>query len=424
MAQAPLTDAQLRAALDAVAKHGNVTAAAAALNMPRPTLAVRYKRGVRKFGDPQPPSPTAPTEGFVAHGDTAEASRITDQRVRTLADLIRVCDIDTTEWEIERWVANKWEVGAKDKAGELTTKPLFQVKAWLKRKVEVVAARQEISTMIAEAKRHLPPRMPIARTATGDHMLEIAIPDLHVGKLAWAPETGGGHYDIKIAVQRFNAALEALVQRTASVTYGKVLLVVGNDLLNADNLANTTTRGTPQDTDGRFQKAFSTTRKMLCDAVDRLRRVAPVHVLVVPGNHDFVSSFCLGDALECYFHQTPDVFVDNTPTSRKYVRFGTVLLGFTHGDKGKRGDFGLLMATERPEDFGATRHREWHTGHLHQTRVEEKHGVRVRISPSLVEADAWHSANHYVGNQMAAEAYVWSADEGLVLQATYTVPRS
>lgn len=422
MAQKPLTDAQLREAFDAVVAHGTPTAAAAALGVNRATFDARYRRAMKTFGEARPVT-AAGREGLVVHGDQAEATAITDQRVRTLADLIRVCQIDSTEWEVERWVANAWHMGAKDKTGTLVTKPLFQVKAWLRRKREVLATRHEIAAMIADAKAAIPPRMPLTRVSKGQHLLEIAIPDLHVGKLAWGAETGGGNYDIKIAAQRFEAALDALLQRTSSVTYAQVLFVLGNDLLNADSLANTTTRGTPQDTDGRFQRSFTTARRMLCDALDRLRRVAPVTALIVPGNHDQNSAYCMGDALDCFFHATPDVTIDNAPTLRKYFRFGKVLIGFTHGDKGKRMDYPLLMATERPKDFGETTHREWHTGHLHQTRVEEKHGVRVRISPSLVEADAWHSANHYVGNQMAAEAYVWSAEEGLISQATYTVPR-
>jgi hypothetical protein len=118
----------------------------------------------------------------------------------------------------------------------------------------------------------------------------------------------------------------------------------------------------------------------------------------------------------------PDVTVDNEPAQRKYVEFGRCMVLLTHGDKGKREDYPLLMATEQPAMFGRTLYREAHTGHLHQTKVQEYHGVRVRILPSLAGADAWHAENGYVGNIRAAEAFVWSADEGLVATAYYTVP--
>src|SRR5678815_4639289 len=98
------------------------------------------------------------------------------------------------------------------------------------------------------------------------------------------------------------------------------------------------------------------------------------------------------------------------------------MLMFTHGDKGKRPNYPLVMAQEQREMWGNTIHREAHTGHLHQMRVEELHGVKVRISPALCPADAWHAENMFTGNARAAEAFVWHKDEGLVGTAIYTVP--
>ena len=365
------------------------------------------------------------TDSLTTNGDAAEVTKFTAERVRTLADLVRVCEIDTTEWEIERWVANKWEMGSVDKkSGQAQSTPLFQVKAYLRRKIALTLARNEIADLIADAKKAIAPRMRIARASLGKHLLEISIPDLHAGKLAWGAETGGANYDTKIAVDRFETALDALLQRTASFTFERVLLVVGNDLVNIDNKANTTTRGTPQSSDGRLFKTFGIVRRMMTRAIDKLRLVAPVTVMVVPGNHDETVSHFLGDSLECYFHSTPDVTVDNAPTTRKYFHFHKVLLMFTHGDKGKRQDYPLLLATERPDLFGRTTHREVHTGHLHQVRLQEHHGVRVRISPALTEADAWHAENGYTGNAMGAEAFVWHPEDGLVTMAFYTVPKS
>jgi hypothetical protein len=95
------------------------------------------------------------------------------------------------------------------------------------------------------------------------------------------------------------------------------------------------------------------------------------------------------------------------------------MLMFCHGDGGKRDDYALLMATEKPEMFGRTKFREAHIGHTHQTRLEEKHGVRVRVIPSLSPADDWHSENGFVGNLRSAEAYFWNKKEGLVGTAIY-----
>ena len=363
------------------------------------------------------------TDGMTLEGDRAQLIQTVAEPIRTLADLVRVCEINTDEWEIISWKANKWEAAAKDdQTGELVTRPLFQVTATMKRKVDVIVARKVIDAMIAEAKRKIGPRPVPKRIApAGDHLLEISIPDLHIGKLAWHQETMGGDYDHKIAITLYREALETLIARTAAFRFARIVLPVGNDFFHSDTKAGTTTGGTPLDVDSRFQKTYVAGRKLMVESIDRLRQIAPVTVVMVPGNHDALTTFTLGDSLECWYHATKDVDVMNAPTPRKYFQHGKVMLLFTHGDKGKKDNYPLLMATERPEMFGATKYRECHTGHLHQMQVRETMGVRVRISPALCGADAWHSENHFIGNQRAAEAFVWSPVEGLVSIATYTV---
>lgn len=381
-----------------------------------------YNKRRKDVVDQRQAGGAVPGDSFSAKGDQAEVSTVTPEAVRTLADLIRVCQIDTTEWIVDRWVANKWEMGAVDPDGALITRPLFQVKAWLKRNVPFVRARQELDALVEDAKAKLPARpKPPKACARGAHMLEVSIPDLHLGKLAWAPETGGANYDSKIASEVFMAALEALIQRTSAFGFERVVFPVGNDFFHADTKQGTTTKGTPLDTDSRFHKTFVAGRRLMTEAIERLRQLAPVTVVVIPGNHDTMSAFHLGDSLECLYHKTPDVTIMNSPIQRKYVSYGCNLIMFTHGDKGKRQNLPLLMATEEPEAFGSAVFREAHTGHNHELRVQESMGVRVRISPALCPADAWHSENHLVGNLRSAEAFVWSKTEGLVATAAYTV---
>jgi hypothetical protein len=301
--------------------------------------------------------------------------------------------------------------------------PLYQVKAWLKRKVALLAARAEVEALLAEARKGLPTIKALAPKAPkSGYMLELNIADLHNGKLAWSGETGHESYDTRIAESIHDAAVEALLQRTSAYQFDEIVLAVGNDLLHVDSRANQTTAGTPQDTDSRYYKVFLSTRRMTQRAIERCRKLARVRVVMVPGNHDRDSVWHLGDSLSCVYDGCKDVVIDNAPTQRKYVEFGKVLLMLTHGDKGKRADYPLLMATERPDMFGRTRFREAHTGHFHQTQVQEWHGVRVRILPSLAGVDAWHAENTYTGNIRAAEAFIWSASEGLVGTAYYTVP--
>ena len=194
---------------------------------------------------------------------------------------------------------------------------MFQVKAWLRLKRAAVAAKAEIAALKEQAKETLHSNTPAILThVKGSGLMEVGMPDLHIGKLAWAEETGWENYDSNLAVEVADAALEALLQRTSSYAFDKVLLVVGNDLLHVDNKAGTTTSGThlaAEGLDGRYQKNFKAARSLITRHIQRLRSIGPVTGLVVPGNHDQLSSWCLGDSLECFFHNYADVVIDNAP---------------------------------------------------------------------------------------------------------------
>jgi hypothetical protein len=341
--------------------------------------------------------------------------------VRTLEDLVRVCEIDLNVWEVERWVANKWEVAAKGTDQQLHHAPLFQIKVWLKKRLVHLATQDEIASLIASTKTAITTLRPISRAPKTGLALELSVPDLHMGKLAWAKETGSVNYDVKIAEKVFANAIDALLDRTAHHTFEQIIFPVGNDLLNADSVIGTTTNGTPQDNDARFQKTFSAARQLITSTIERLRQLAPVLVIMVPGNHDQLSVWHLGDSLECYFHKHDNVTIENTPTFRKYHQFGQVMLMFTHGDTGQKADYPLLMATERPMMWGTSTYREAHVGHIHRMKVEEYHGVKVRVSPALCAIDAWHTWKQFTGNNRSAEAFVWHRQEGMIGQAFYTV---
>lgn len=353
-----------------------------------------------------------PQETIEVSGDTQTIS-LPKTRICTLEQLIEHCKIDLTVWEVERFVCNKWEVGAKvdDK---LVAEPLFQVKAWLRRNKVMVDARAEIEVLKAEAKLEMRwPAPVIYSTQDSANMLELLMPDLHAAKLAWAKETGFQNYDTAIAVDTYRRATDTLIREASSINIDEITLGVGNDVLQADNIQGTTYAGTKVDVDSRYRKSYVTVRKMLSETIEKLRLIAPVKVKVVPGNHDTQSAFTLGDSLECKFENYTDVFVDNGPISHKIVEWGDVFLLLTHGDKGKQSDYGIWMATEYPEVFGRTKFREIHVGHKHKTALDEKFGVRVRTFSALCPPDEWHAGNNFVGNLRVAEGLVFNKKFGL-----------
>jgi hypothetical protein len=169
--------------------------------------------------------------------------------------------------------------------------------------------------------------------------------------------------------------------------------------------------------DSRKHKVLDRVMVAMTHVIDRLLEVAPGSVYCVPGNHDRESSQAVARFLSAWYRQTDQLAVDVSPMTRKYHRFGDVLLGFTHGDQEPVKHLPIIMADECP-DFGSTRIREWHIGHVHKAKefetmtTDETRGIRVRHLPSLSGLDAWHAAKGYRSLKQA-DAFVWSATRGL-----------
>ncbi len=360
-------------------------------------------------------------------------------RLHTLDEVLEKYKVDLSVWSVERFKVGNYELGMKPPATteyvqtrdgrtvpmwvrldkEPVIIPLYRIEASFVKRKEMVAARQEIEDLKNEAKAFARIPTPVIHSDTqSGNLLEITLADLHIGKLSWEKESGS-NYDTKIAEHIALHAIDTLLDRAAGYSFDRIVFVIGNDLVQADDLQGRTTKGTYVDTDGRYQKNFITARNLSITCIERLRLHAPVEVKVVPGNHDEQTAWCIGDSLECYFHNYTDVFVDNTPKPRKYMQWGQVMLLWTHGDKGKRQDLPLLMATEQPKMFGETKWREAHTGHIHQTQTQEWHGVRVRVLPSLSATDSWHNANMFTGQLRNGEAYIWNVSKGLIAQFYY-----
>jgi len=51
----------------------------------------------------------------------------------------------------------------------------------------------------------------VSKPSDRRYLLEINVPDLHLGKLAWGEETGDADYDTEIAQQVFREAVEELL---------------------------------------------------------------------------------------------------------------------------------------------------------------------------------------------------------------------
>lgn len=373
-------------------------------------------------------NPTAPavSPGTIQTTGTGSDSQVLEslgEQIKTVDQALAKGGVDRKIWDVERFVINSWEVGAKGPDGIVRVTPLWQVKVWLKAKRgwDPTEFRQ---LLVSDLKKLAPSYRATKPAKTeGPLLAELSIFDAHFGKLAWAPETGQD-YDLKICRNRYMAAGRDLLARAAKEDLGRILYVVGNDFYHTDQgRIGATTAGTYQDCDGRWQKAFRLGKDCAITLAEEAAQIAPVDIMIVPGNHDSEKVFCLGEVLDARFSKSKTVKVHNTPDVHSYYRWGNVLLGFVHGDnhnsEKKRDQLPATMATDRPKDWAETVWREIHLGHTHSEfeelwkwrSVKHVRDVAVRVLPSLSSTDAWHRRSGY-RSVLAAECHLYHRDRG------------
>jgi hypothetical protein len=387
----------------------------------------------RAGAKPSPVTSPLPTPDLPSNRDNELQDNVRDHdrdlyyrgtRITTLAGILEYAQVDMGIWEIERHTLNKYEQCSKTPEG-MTTTMLFQIKVWLRRRVVEEKLQNLMQGILEQFRQAAPIRPAIVHPSSAKGLLEVSIMDHHLGKYCAKSETGGRDYDVDISERMFITALEDLISKSASLSVEKVMFVCGNDYFNTDNLGRTTTAGTCQDESCRYQESFLRGRQLLVRAIDRLRQIAPVEVVMVTGNHDTQRLYYLGDCISSWYRNTKDVTVDNTSRQRKYVQFHRNLIGFTHGNNEKHFDLPLLLATEQPAAWAASRHREFHLGHFHSRKHKmfvpsyDRSGVLVRILPSLCPPDAWHSSMGY-NARLAAEALYFDPEEGCVANFTHS----
>ena len=258
-------------------------------------------------------------------------------------------------------------------------------------------------------------------------LLEIDIFDPHFGKLAWREETGED-YDISIAEERYLEAVSSLLHQAASFEkVERILFPVGNDLMHTDTIFKTTTAGTLQDTDTRWQKMWLRTRIAVMKAVTMCTEVAPVDIKIVQSNHDFQTIFYLGDLLSCYYEKNKNITVDNSSKSRKYYEFGKCGIGFTHGNEENVKDLPMIMLREKQKEWALMEFMEWHIGHWHKRKqlqfvsVDDVKGISVRYLRSLSGTDSWHYVKGYCGSIKGAEAFLWDKEYGMTANLNHNL---
>lgn len=285
------------------------------------------------------------------------------------------------------FVADRVTVGIKDEAGN---------RHWLKGKVDEgkrAALIEEWADSLADRVKAAP-AIKTPRDYNKDLLAVVPLGDPHFGMLAWAKECGES-FDLSEAERLTRGAIDYLVDNGPAAD--TCLVINTGDLFHADDNTNRTPAHQNQlDVDGRPEQILLAAYDCFAYCLERLaqkhKRVIFWNVI---GNHDPNIAKAFTVVLHAHFRKTPRVEVCMEPGYFKYLRFGKVFIGSTHGDKAKPDDLPAIMADDRKEDWGASEYRYWYIGHFHHKRIQEHRGCIVEVCRTLAGRDAWHTGMGY-----------------------------
>ena len=349
-------------------------------------------------------------------------------RVKSIDDLIKHCKIDLNEWEINKYDIGTYEVTGFNKDNYPTTVTMYRMKAWLTR-IKPELNLNLISKYLKEDLKDLSPKIKRIERDRSDrndlYLLEISAFDLHLGKIG----IKGDDYSLEIAETRLFDAIDHLLYRAQGYNVDKILFIIGNDFLNSDGdwPIPSTTKGTPQFNSNYHIDIYRAGRKMLIKAINYLYEIAPVHVMVVPGNHDRESMMHLGDTVQLYYENNDNVVVDNSDCLMKMLVYGKNMVIADHGDGAKLNSLPAIISQRYKNAWSDVDFVEVHRGHLHTNKsaklaaIEELAGITVRNLSSMSATDYWHDSKGFIGNIKKAQAFLYHRKNGLQCIMNYNV---
>ena len=382
----------------------------------REAVRKRYNRIIKNKNKPIEINKQGEFETLYGDG-TVEAQKIVNLSPSEKASpdlVLKKLGYDPNEWELVMMSFSNWQQHTK----EQKTKELYAVKFKIKPRLKEITTTDYLKVAKEVFAEEIKPikleKKEKQQELNDDLMLEFPAIELHLGKLAWYGETGE-NYDYKIAQERFNDIVNNVGQLQDVYQSGTCFMTIGNDFFNSDTTAYTTTKGTPQTNDLRWQKMFLKGLQMYTQALMTLReKFNKIDVQLNQGNHDEMSSFYLYIALQQHFKNDDVInFSDNLKLTQCY-QFGKCAIFTNHGDKNLKRLIKSIPA-EFYEEWGKSIYRELHLGHLHkEVVVDDESGMITRRIGSPSGTDAWHYSERFIGATKKHQLFLWHKEKGLL----------
>jgi hypothetical protein len=365
-------------------------------------------------------------------------------------DIIKDNEIDMNIYYVDSFKVKKgtWDTSAKKREQELKWTreedkeggpvqmmlghskhfPEFMVHENKNNSIEVTFKRRPVEIDILESYKEIVEDMPVFEkpnkqrrrsVARNGIAAELTTFDAHLQKLAWEHETGYRNYDLNIAVDDYNYVCDSNLDLISPHKPEKIFYIIGQDMYHIDNMAAHTTHGShAMDVDGRITKGHTKTFAVTRDNIYKCSKIAPVEVIWIPGNHDFLASYMLCFALKEHFRHDKRITIDVSEDPNKARLWGTLLVGWTHRIVGRHNTWSNELAQKFPELWGQSKFREWHHGDQHKKQDVKiiptfTSGGVVCRQITLSPVDKWHSENVFTDAVPGGESFLWSKEVGV-----------
>lgn len=316
------------------------------------------------------------------------------------------------EWELTKWRIGFHEVAIKD---EDENRVCYNVRCEMKPKIKMFATPEECVEYLQELlKKEIKPlqfeKKEKDKSLNNNRLFLLPPVELHLGKFSDSLSTGF-EYSSKIAAQRYREITKNIIEQQEIMKCGTLVIGVGNDFFNTDNVMNGTSKGTPQFNDVSWKRLFTLGAELMMEQIITLKEYFNnIKIILNGSNHDTMSSFHLYYSLEQTFRNDSQIKFSDDYTDMECLTFGNNGIWFHHGDCNVTRLIESIPVLY-PQEYANTKNRILLMGHLHNSQdLKEQCGVKpIRLS-SPCEPDEWHVKERFVGSTPSQETFIFDKD--------------
>lgn len=287
---------------------------------------------------------------------------------------------------------------------------------------------RNLASDIIDAVNRSAERIAVARPMPAPQKTEklltlIGFGDPHFGMRSWPAETGAD-WDTKLSKGVHLTFMDAIL---AECDPGdEAIIFCAGDNYHADNNTNMTPKsGHVLDVDTRTGQVFDVGADVCVGFIEAaLLKFRSVRLIISRGNHDPVLSGCLATVLRHRYHQEPRVTIVPNFSDHIFHLWGRIGFHFAHGDKVRGERMPSVLASRRPDIWGASDWRYCLHGHLHNRQAywSRDYARTMVISlPTLAAPDSY-AAGHGYDSIRQATRITFHPSEGDVMWRPHKVP--